>query len=236
MPDFSLGTTILGGVLSNRSADKAADVQRSGQDASIAEQQRQFDAIRELLSPFVKGGTFGLEGQKDVIGQMRNWGDTGLQQVMDNPLTQGLIGQMDDAILANASATGGLRGGNTQRSLADSRVNLLSALENQQYGRLGDLYNSYGGLTQIGYGAAGGQANANAQFAKNMSNAYGNIGAIGAGEALANGRIMSRGLNQIGGILAANNKPRGFTPDMSWNEEQDFSQWGGGRNDYQGYY
>lgn len=49
--------------------------------------------------------------------------------------------------MQNASATGGIRGGNTQRGLADFGGDLLSQLIQQQIG-------NYGGLVDIGRGAA----------------------------------------------------------------------------------
>jgi hypothetical protein len=144
----TVGAAVIGGAMSNRAAGKAADAQTKASEASIAEQRRQFDAIQALMKPFVDAGYFGVEGQQGVIGQMKNWGATGLDQVMANPLTEGLIKQSENAVLANASATGGLRGGNVQGALANTRLNLLSGLENQQYGRLSDLFNQYGAMTQ----------------------------------------------------------------------------------------
>ena len=53
--------------------------------------------------------------------------------------------------MANAAATGGLRGGNTQRALAQFRPALLSQLINQRYEQLGGL--SGQGLQAAGQGA-----------------------------------------------------------------------------------
>jgi len=235
----TVGAAVVGGAMSNRAAGKAADAQGAASEASIAEQRRQFDAIQSLMKPFVDAGYFGVEGQKGVIGQLQNWGDTGLKSVMANPLTEGLMKQSENAVLANASATGGLRGGNVQGVLANTRLNLLSGLENQQYGRLSDLFNQYGSLTQTGQAAAGGQAGIGAQTSANISNLMQQGGAAQAGGILAQGNIMGRGLGQIGGLLAAQNWNKsgpGYTQDTSGFGQQDFSAYGGGTNDYQGYY
>ena len=236
---WGVAATIGVALISANAAKKASGTQQAGADAGIAQQDKQFEAIQKLMKPFVDAGYFGLEGQQGVLGQMQNWGSTGLDQVMDNPLTKGLMQQSENAVLANASATGGLRGGNVQGALANTRLNLLSGLENQQYGRLSDLFNRYGSLTQTGQAAAAGQAGIGAQTGFANAGLMQQGAAAQAGGQLAQGNIMGRGLGQIGGLLAAQNWNQGstgYTPDNSAFGQQDFSAYGGGVNNYQGYY
>jgi len=99
---------------------------------------------------------------------------------------QTLTQQGEEAILSNASATGGLRGGNTQGALAQFRPSLLNSLINQQYERLGALTNlgqssvvagaGYGGSNTVGYPSG-----------QNTIELILNQGSINAGKELAKG-------------------------------------------------
>jgi len=62
------GGSILSGVLGSRSASKAADAQTAGQDASIAEQRRQFDTTQANLQPFQETGQDALNQQRILLG------------------------------------------------------------------------------------------------------------------------------------------------------------------------
>lgn len=96
----------------------------------------------------------------------------------------------ENAILQNASATGGLRGGNVQASLAKFRPTLLADLINQRFARLGQI-------AGLGQASAAGQAAAGLQTGTNIANLYGQQGAAQAGQALAAGQANA---NLFGGI------------------------------------
>jgi len=198
-PGASLGAS-LGGAFdsadSQRSAgNQASDAQYRAAQLGIDEQRRQFDAIQKLLQPYVEGGNKGLSGQLDLVGangpQAQQAAITALQQ---SPQFTALQQQGENRILANASATGGLRGGNTQAALAQFSPQLLSQLIDQQYGRLG-------GLTSIGQNAAAGVGNAGMQTGVNVSNLLGQQGAAQAGGYLSAGRAQSGYASGIAGAL-----------------------------------
>jgi hypothetical protein len=185
------GATIATGVYSaNKSASAAKDasqLQSQSYQAGIDEQHRQFDAIQKLLSPFVNAGTGALSGQQDLLGT----NGAGAQQaaisgIQGSPQYQALSQSGQDAILANASATGGLRGGNVQASLAQFQPALLSQLIEQQYQRLG-------GMTSLGQNAAAGVGNAGMQTGNNIAGLLGQQGSAQAGAALAAGRADALG-------------------------------------------
>lgn len=187
------GSTLVGGYLSNKSqtkaADKAADAQTQSAELGIAEQRRQFDQVQQLLSPYVNAGTGALSGQQDLLGlngmpaQQNAIG--GIQQ---SPQFGALMQQGEDAILQNASATGGLRGGNTQAALGQFRPQLLAQLIDQQYQRLG-------GLTSVGQNAAAGTGNAGMATGNNITQLLGTQGQAQAGAALAAGKANSQFIN-----------------------------------------
>lgn len=182
---------------SRDAANTAAGAQTQSAQLGIEEQRRQFDAIQKLLSPFVNAGTGALGGQQNLLG-LNGAGaqQTAIGGIQSSPQFQALTQQGEDAILANASATGGLRGGNVQRSLAEFRPALLSQLIEQQYQRLG-------GLTTTGANAAAGVGSAGMQTGSAITQLLGQQGAAQAGAALAGGRADALGAAGItNGVLS----------------------------------
>lgn len=177
--------TVVGGAVAanqqKKAAQGAANAQEAASERGIEEQRRQFDALQKLLSPYVEGGNKGFAGQQNLIGLN---GQDAQKQAIDaiqNSAQFGALTQQgENAILQNASATGGLRGGNTQGALAQFRPNLLSGLIDQQYNRLG-------GLAQMGQASAAGVGSAGLQSGNAISNLLQQQGAAQAGAFLANG-------------------------------------------------
>jgi hypothetical protein len=215
------GASLFGGVDSaNASADAAnaaAGAQTAASQAAIAEQKRQFDAIRALLQPYVDTGSGSLSAQRDLIGL----GSPGAQQsaiqaIQQGPQFQSLLAQGENSILQNASATGGLRGGNTQAALAQFSPALLSQLISQQYDRLG-------GLSSIGQNAAAGVGNAGMSSATSIGNLLQQQGAAQAGGLLAQGRAsaaipaaLASGLGIYTGLGGRFGTPSSGLPEWAW--------------------
>jgi len=184
-----------------KAANTAANAQIDASEKSVEEQRRQFDAVQKLLKPYADAGLSGLTGQQDLLGI----NGTAAQQAAINNINnssemQTYLQQGENAILQNASATGGLRGGNTQAALAQFRPQLLNQLINQRY-------QNYAGLTSLGQNAAAGTGNAGMQTASNISNLYQQTGAAQAGAALAQGQASANmwsgvtgAIGQIGGM------------------------------------
>lgn len=154
------GASLISGLIQGGAQASAAGAQAKAAQAGIDEQRRQFDAVQQLLNPYVQAGTQSLNAQKDIIGlngpEAQAKAISGLSNSSE---MQALVKQGETGILQNAAATGGLRGGNTQGALAQFRPQMLSNLINQQYQRLGGL-TSIGQASAAGVGAAGqGMAN-----------------------------------------------------------------------------
>ena len=184
---------VLGSVISsNASSDAAghaADAQTNAANAGIAQQNKQFEAVQKLLSPFVQTGTSALGAQGNLIGL--NGADpqkSALDAIMAGPQFKSSMDLGNRSILANASATGGLRGGNTQAALGQFAPQLLAQMIQQQYGNLG-------GLSIMGGNAAAGVGNAGMQTGTNVANLLGQAGSAQAGSALAGGRATSGMVN-----------------------------------------
>jgi len=113
-----------------------------------------------------------------------------INAIQSGPQFQAMTQQGENAILQNASATGGLRGGNVQGALAQFRPQLLNQLIDQQFSRLG-------GLTSLGQNAAAGVGNAGMATGNSITNLLAQQGAARAGGAL--GQAAGFG-NALGGI------------------------------------
>jgi hypothetical protein len=191
--DF-LGDTI-GGITGAKQAGEAAEragqTQAAAAEKGIEEQRRQFDALVELMAPYVTAGTGALGAQQNLIGL----GGAGAQQqaieaLQASPQFTALQQQGENALLQNAAATGGLRGGNVQAALAQFRPQVLSSLIDQQYSRLG-------GLSSLGQASAAGQASSGLQSASNIGNLLANQGAALAGGIMGQGGIARQTFGDV---------------------------------------
>lgn len=192
------GSVITGVMSSNAqqgAAESAAGAQTAASAASIAEQRRQFDAVQELLKPYVTAGQGAIEGQQGLLGLA---GPEAQQQAIAaleaGPQFQSMMKQGENAILQNASATGGLRGGNVQATLAQFRPQLLSQLIESQFSKLGTV-------SGLGQASAAGQAAAAQQTGANIGNALTQQGQAAAGAALASGQAQAQMWGNIGSSI-----------------------------------
>ena len=228
-------------------AQGAAATQSQAAQAGIDEQRRQFDALVKVMSPYVVAGVGALgrispyeeagAGQLGTLGQYAGAGSTALQQqqaltgalgpaaqasaiasIEQSPEMQAMIQQGENAMLQNASATGGLRGGNVQAAMAQFRPQLLSGLINQQYTRLGGL-SSMGGnvaqnlasmgstatqnIAQLGQAAAAGTGAAGLKSAEAVSGLLGQQGQATAGGQLAYGAQAGQNFGSLTGGLGS---------------------------------
>jgi hypothetical protein len=158
--------------------------------------------MRRLLEPYVAAGGPALEAQMGALGLRGAEAQQAyVSEQEQSPIFQALARQQEEAILQNASATGGLRGGNVQGALAQFRPALLNQFLEQQYGRLG-------GMTALGQQSAAGVGTSGMQSAGAISDLFGQAGAARAGSALGVGQALSGPFNlasSLGGMMAAKN-------------------------------
>lgn len=194
------GTVAAGAYSANKSAKaskNAADAQSEAADAGVAEQRRQFDQLVELLSPYAKAGTGSLAAQQDILGlNGKHAQNAAVKGVETSPYFQGIAQQGENAILQNASATGGLRGGNTQGALAQFRPALLNQLVQQQYQNLG-------GITSLGQNSAAQTGNAGMQSANNIGNLLAQGGAAQAGGIIGAQNAQNQLIGSLAGLGGA---------------------------------
>lgn len=203
---FGLSGSAIAGIASAGLGLASANAQRGAAQASEqhSTQMAVYQAINEqanlnntlaLLRPFVDAGQGALGQQRDLLGLNGNDAQQGvISGIQNSPLFQNQIKLGENSILQNASATGGLRGGNTQAALAQFSPAMLSA-------EIQNRFQQLGGLVNIGQNAAVGSGNAGQAATSGVNAQLAQIGASQSASALAQGRATSQGYNSLAGGL-----------------------------------
>jgi len=151
-----------------------------GQDiVSFAQQWQQQNDPSADLAPFDLGGNV---AQQQAI--------SGLEQ---SPMFQSLVRQGEQGILQNASATGGLRGGNVQGALAQFRPAMLNQQIQQQL-------SNFMGIASLGQNAAAGTGNQAVTTGQNIGNLQQNTGQARAAGTIGSANAIGGALGSIGNI------------------------------------
>lgn len=177
--------------LTGKSAAKdASKAQQQATQSGMAEQKRQFDALQALMKPYVESGTGALQGQNDLLGL--NGFDSqqsAIGNIENSPFFQSQYQQAENAMLQNAAATGGLRGGNFQEALADNRSNML-------YNNVQGQLQSLSGVASNGQSAAAGLGGQGIAYGNNVAQGYNDIGQAKAGYDMYKSNLYSGLLNK----------------------------------------
>jgi hypothetical protein len=172
------GTSIASSAVGSKAAKSAGQLQYDASQAGVAETRAAREEMRGLLQPYVSAGGPALQAQMAALGLAGPEAQQAyVAQQEQSPAFQALARQQEEALLQNASATGGLRGGNVQGALAQFRPQLLNQFLEQQYGRLG-------GLTALGQQSAAGVGTAGMQSAGSIADLLAQGGAARAGAKL----------------------------------------------------
>lgn len=173
-------------------AKEAGSAQQATTQAALDLQREQFGIMQGNLAPYMTAGTDALQSQQALAGALGPEAQqAAIASIQAGPGFQSALQQGETSILQNASATGGVRGGNTQGALAQYSPQLLNQAINQQYSQLG-------GLSGMGQASAAGVGSA----AMNMGQSMG-------------GMMMQQGQNQASNILGQYNLQRNFVGDVA---------------------
>ena len=184
-----IGSAVIGGVVSSKAASKAGAAQVQAADKTVEEQRAAREEMRTLLNPYVSAGTPALQAQMAALGLSGQEAQQAyVTEQEQSPIFQALARQQEEALLQNASATGGLRGGNVQGALAQFRPQLLNQFLEQQYGRLG-------GMTSLGQQSAAGVGTSGMQSAGSIADLLAQGGAAQAGAKLGAANAWQQSLS-----------------------------------------
>lgn len=197
---LQIGGGIIGSVLgakdNKKAIGKATDAQVAMQQAAIDEHRRQYDTSRSDFMPWLETGTDALGSMGDLLGlNGPEAAARAIAALKASPMFTSLFRTGEEAILQSASATGGLRGGNTQGALYEHGEDTLARLIERQLASLG-------GISGAGVGAAGSLGTLGSNMAGAIGTSLGNIGAAQAGGILGKQQVNNQLVQTIQNIFA----------------------------------
>jgi len=180
---FSVLTGIIGGNAQKKASQKAMQAQVDAANRGIDIQAKQYETTRNDYMPYTQAGVKAIGGYGDLIGS--NGADAETKAVADlqnSPFFQQQLADANENLMQTASATGGVRGGNTAGAIGQLSPQLLAQYYQQAIG-------NFGNLAQLGLGATGSVANAGATNANAATALNGQIGGYQAGNFITKGGI-----------------------------------------------
>ncbi len=191
---LGIGGALGAGYMQSQASERAGQRQESMYERGLQQQLAQQAATEARMVPYQQAGEEALKQQRILMGlEGPEAQQAAISEIEQSPEFQEAVKQGEAGMLANASATGGLRGGNVQSALAQFRPQMLSALIQQRMAQLG-------GLTGMGQASAAGVAGMGQQTAGNIANLYGQIGAAQAGSLIGQAGAWGQSLGAIGGL------------------------------------
>lgn len=194
---FSTIGGIIGAKKMKKASKKAERAQIAAMEKAIGEQRRQFDVTSGQFAPYREAGQRGLTGYENLLGTGAGGAEAqqaAIEQLRNSPFYQSLYRTGEEAVLQNAAATGGIRGGNTERGLADFGADTLAKTIQQQLAALG-------GLSEMGLSAVGSLGQFGAHTADVVSGLMEGQGQARAGGLLTRGGLSAgiwQGLGSLG--------------------------------------
>jgi hypothetical protein len=191
---IAVGSSVLSNNRAKKDAKKARNAQSESERRAAEEREEALESTRKLFEPYIAAGNAAVGAQNDLLGLNGNVPQqAAINQIEGSVRYDTLLKAGENALNQNASATGGLRGGNNQRALLEYRPTLLNKLIQQKFDNLG-------ALATLGQNSAAGQGT-HAMNTGNL-NAEGqqNIGAYNSGAILQNGAANANLTNQLGTI------------------------------------
>ncbi len=143
---------------------RAAEAEAAGLTEGIGEQRRQFDLTREDFGSTIEAGDLARERELELLG-LRGVGaeQSAIDAFTESPGQKFLRERGERAVLRNASATGGLRGGNVLRELQEQGIGFAGQ-------RLGERQDRLRRVAGGGSAAVGTQGVIGANLSSNISN------------------------------------------------------------------
>jgi len=180
-----VGNLILGSAASKKAIGKENQALQLGITNAKGDLSSQLGLSTQNFLPYMSAGTDALGQQRDILGLNGGGAQAGvLASLQSSPLFQSLFRTGHDTLLNDASATGGLRGGNLQSGLANFSADTLTKVIQQQLGNLSPL-------TQLGFGATDtlarlGAANATQLSGLDVDSGRANAGMIAGKNTVSN--------------------------------------------------
>ncbi len=166
--------------------------QVSADNPAAAEAMRQFGITQESLQPYIQAGTEAIPQVNAMAGLGGDMSPM-ISGIANSDYFKAQKAQGADEILQNASAKGGLRGGNTESAIAQYSPALLNQLLQQKYGQLA-------GLMTSGQNAGAGLSGIATGTGANVSGALTSAGNLAAQKAAQEGQTTANNYSTFAGL------------------------------------
>jgi hypothetical protein len=210
----------------SNAANNAASIQQSDQNASIAEQQREFNINQQNQAPWLQAGTQGIGALSGLLstpgqGLLTPWTQQfqapTADQAAQTPGYQFQLQQGNQAIQNSAAAQGGLLSGNTLTAMDQYSQGLASTNYQQVYnnalqqyqqsynifqGNQSNEFNRLAALSGIGQTTATSLGNQGQAAASNIANINSSSGAQIGNSLMAAGGAQASGYAGIANSLS----------------------------------
>lgn len=195
---FGLVRDITGVDAAQKATGQAAGIQAAG--AARAEEgiNRRFDITQENLRPFQEAGVGALGQQQALLGLSgQDAQNEAFAAFNESPGQKFIRERAQKNLVRNASAIGGLGGGNVRSALVEQGTGFAQQDFNNQFGRLGQIAGQgQAAVTNIGqFGAQAAQQAGQAGIAGSEARASGILGGAQAQSQFTNSLL------NLGGIL-----------------------------------
>ena len=128
---------VTGSEAAGRATGRAADLQAQAQQQRIGEARRQFEVTQASFAPFQEAGVGALQEQQALLGLSgREAEEAAFASFRDSPGQQFLKDRAQRNTVRNASAIGGLGGGNVRSALVQQGVGFAQQDFQNRFGRL----------------------------------------------------------------------------------------------------
>ena len=195
-----LAVSAFGSYMQSRAAGSAADAQVAASRQATKEQRKQLAATEESLSPYMGAGTSAISSQQALLGLLGPEAQAqAFQQFTESPGQAFLRQRGEQSLLRNASAIGGLGGGNIRSALQQQGIGFAQTDLQNQLQQLRMMSESGRGSAE----ALGGFRSGTAANTGNLMIAGGEARASGIlGQQQANQQILGMAGGALGGGLA----------------------------------
>lgn len=192
---MSLLGKITGSDAAAKAARQAGQVQAAASREGIAETRRQFDVTQGMIQPQIEAGDLAREQQLRLLG-LRGAGEqeAALGAFQQSPGQRFLQERAQRNLLQNASAIGGLGGGNVRSALVEQGVGFAQTDLQNQLAQLS-------GLSGSGQAATGAVGQLGAQQAGTTAQLLGQAGQAQASGLLGAAQAQQAGQQQLLGTL-----------------------------------
>lgn len=192
---FSFVGGLFGSGSAKKASQKATDALVGAYNRGIDTQNAFNQQVRQDYQPYTQAGTAAIGELSSLAGLRGSYTQQGMIDALrSSPLYASLFNNGEEALLQNAAATGGLRGGNTARGLADFGADTLAQVYQQ-------TFNNLSGVAGLGLGAQGTVTQAGSNTANNVTNLLGEIGGAKANNFLTKGALNANRWQNAGVFL-----------------------------------